>query len=163
MTSENDPSATPAGANPPSTEPIVGVPLVAAPPPSASTVSTEPTTPPVTPPAGSRPTPEPQAEPTKPEESDEGGSKAKTAAVVAGAAALANKVRQEAPKRLHQLRERRATGRRVIITEVDGHFLAIGPYKNEDEARQDAFKVGGNPHIAELVSEAAFFAPSDQQ
>jgi hypothetical protein len=93
---------------------------------------------------------------------DEGGSKAKAAALLAGAAALANKMRKEAPKAVHQLRERRIAGRCVIVTEVDGRFLAIGPYKDEESARQDSFKVGGTPHVAELMSESTFFAPAEQ-
>jgi len=92
---------------------------------------------------------------------EEGGGKVKAAAVVAGAAAIANKVRKEAPKVVNQLRERRVAGRCVIVTEVDGRFLAIGPYKNEDAARGDVFKVGGTPHVAELVSDTAFFAPPE--
>jgi hypothetical protein len=86
----------------------------------------------------------------------------KAAAIVASAAALANKARKEAPKVVNQLRERRVAGRCVIVTEVDGRFLAIGPYKNEDTARGDVFKVGGTPHIAELVTDTAFFAPPEQ-
>jgi hypothetical protein len=165
MTSETDQSTSPAGASRPSTEPIAGDPLLASTAPSAGPVAPPAATPPVAPPAASHPTSEREREPqpVEVEDSGEGGSKIKTAAVVAGAAALANKVRQEAPKVLHQLRERRITGRRVILTEVDGRFLAIGPYKNEDQARQDAFKVGGTPRIAELVPHTAFFAPPDQQ
>lgn len=82
--------------------------------------------------------------------------------MVAGAVAVANKVRKEAPKVVHQVRERRLAGRCVIVTEVDGQFLAIGPYKDEDSARKDAFKVGGTPHVAELRSDTAFFAPAEQ-
>jgi hypothetical protein len=90
---------------------------------------------------------------------DQGGGKVKAAAVVAGAAALANKVRQEAPKKIRQLREKRAAGRCVIVTEADGHYLAVGPYKDEDAARQALFKVGGTAHVAELLSTTAFFDP----
>src|SRR4051812_24446499 len=92
---------------------------------------------------------------------DDGGGKVKTAALLAGAAALANKVRQEAPKKVQQLREKRAAGRCVIVTEVDGRMLAIGPYKDEASAEPRAFKVGGAPRLVELVTDAAFFAPED--
>jgi len=92
-------------------------------------------------------------------EQDEGGSKLKTGALLAGAAALANKVRQEAPKKVQQIREKRAEGRYVIVTEVDGRMLAIGPYKDEASAEPQAFRVGGNPHVVELVTETAFFGP----
>jgi hypothetical protein len=108
-------------------------------------------------------TAEPQPQSDDVDSSGDGGSRVKTAAVVAGAAAVANKMRQQAPKLLHQLRERRLAGRHVIVTEVDGRFLAIGPYKNEDQARKDSFKVGGTPHVAELVPDDSFFAPPDRQ
>lgn len=89
------------------------------------------------------------------------GGKVKAAALLAGAAALANKVRQEAPKKVHELREKRVAGRCVILTEADGRALTIGPYKNAEAAQEDLFKVGGAPRVVELVSEAAFFAPHD--
>lgn len=103
---------------------------------------------------------EPTPAPSEQAEESEGG-KLKGAALLAGAAALANKVRQEAPKKVHELREKRAAGRCVILTEADGRALAIGPYKNDEAARQDVFKVGGAPRVVELVSEAAFFAPHE--
>jgi len=93
-------------------------------------------------------------------EHEEGGSKLKTGALLAGAAALATKVRQEAPKKVQQLREKRAEGRCVIVTEVDGRMLAIGPYKDEASAEPQAFKVGGVPRVVELVTDAAFFGPA---
>ena len=89
------------------------------------------------------------------------GGKVKAAALLAGAAALANKVRQEAPKKVLEMREKRVAGRCVILTEADGRSLAIGPYKNDDAARQDIFKVGGAPRVIELVSDTAFFAPHE--
>jgi hypothetical protein len=89
------------------------------------------------------------------------GSKLKTGALVAGAAAVANKVRHDAPKLVRQLREKRAAGQCVIVSETDGETLAIGPYKDADAARQDLFKVGGTPRIVELVSETSFFAARD--
>jgi hypothetical protein len=99
--------------------------------------------------------------PTEQTEPADGGSKAKTAVVLAGAAALANKVRHEAPKMLQQMREKRAAGRCVIVTEADDRALAIGPYKNEDAARHDLFKVGGTSRVVELMSDTVFFAPHD--
>ncbi len=141
-----------------STEPIAGDPLIIAPDPRQA-VEPSAVEPPVPEPA----TPAVDLPPVEPVPSTEdGGGKVKAAAVVAGAAALANKLRKEGPKVINQLRDRRLVGRCVIITEVDGRFLAIGPYKNEDAARGDAFKVGGTPHVAELVSETAYFAPPEQ-
>jgi hypothetical protein len=99
----------------------------------------------------------------RPDEHDEGGSKLKTGALLAGAAALANKVRHEAPRKVQQLREKRAEGRCVIVTEVDGRMLAIGPYKDEESAEPQAFKVGGTPRIVQLVTDAAFFAPAAER
>ena len=98
--------------------------------------------------------------PSPDEATEQGGGKLKAAAVVAGVAALANKLRQEAPKRVRQVRQKRAVGRCIILTEADGRYLAIGPYRSEDAARRDVFKVGGTPHVAELVSTAAYFNPS---
>jgi hypothetical protein len=92
-------------------------------------------------------------------EPDDGVSKLKTGALLAGAAALATKVRHEAPKKVQQIREKRAEGRCVIVTEVDGRMLAIGPYKDEASAEPQAFRVGGNPHVVELVTDSAFFGP----
>lgn len=109
----------------------------------------------------------PPVEPVEPapsatdEAGESEGGKVKAAALLAGAAALANKVRQEAPKKVHELREKRAAGRCVILTEADGRALAIGPYKNAEAAQEDLFKVGGAPRVVELVSETAFFAPHD--
>ena len=156
-----------------STEPIPGDPLIAdpdpldqtptmAPPVGAPVEPLAPVADPVvtsveTPVVTSVETPTVESAPSE----EEGGGKVKAAAVVAGAAAIANKVRKEAPKVVNQLRERRVAGRCVIVTEVDGRFLAIGPYKNEDAARGDVFKVGGTPHVAELVSDSAFFAPPE--
>jgi len=138
-------------------EPIVGDPLMRD--PAAEAVNALPIPPPSgTPVVGDV---DPSGVASVPEEGD-GGGKVKAAAMVAGAAALANKVRKEAPKVVSQLRERRVAGRCVIVTEVDGRFLAIGPYKNEDAARGDVFKVGGTPHMAELVTDTAFFAPPEQ-
>jgi hypothetical protein len=140
-----------------SKEPITGDPLIATPGPP-DTVEASTMAPPVAEPV--TPTVDPRAVEPAPSD-DDGGGKMKTAALVAGAAALANKVRKEAPKVVNQIRERRMAGRFVITTEVDGRFLAIGPYKDEDAARGDVFKVGGTAHVAELVSETSFFAPEE--
>lgn len=131
-------------------EPIAGDPLIIAPVVSDDgVVPVEPI-----PTAPLEPAQPPTEETTQP---DEGGSKVKTAALLAGAAALANKVRQEAPKKLEQIREKRAAGRCVIVTEADGQMLAIGPFKDDDAARQELFNVGGAPRVVELMSESAFF------
>jgi hypothetical protein len=131
-------------------EPIAGDPLIIAPVVSDDVVvPVEPI-----PTAPVEPAPPPTEEATQP---DEGGSKVKAAALLAGAAALANKVRREAPKKLQEIREKRAAGRCVIVTEADGQMLAIGPFKDDDAARQELFNVGGAPRVVELMSESAFF------
>ena len=107
-------------------------------------------------PSASSPTPVPTAQ----AEESEGG-KVKAAALLTGAAALANKVRQEAPKKVKQIREKRVAGRCVIVTEANDATLAIGPYKDEETAQKDLFKVGGTPRVVELVSETAFFRPRE--
>ena len=98
-----------------------------------------------------------------PEESGQGvGPKLKVAAVVAGAAALANKVRQEAPKKIREVREKRVAGRCVILTEVGGRPVVIGPYSDEQAARRDlAGGVAGAQQVVELQSRAAYFGSPD--
>ena len=140
-----------------STEPIAGDPLITAEP---SEIVDAPVVEPSDPAPGAPLLDPPVGEPAA--ATEDGGGKVKAAAVVAGAAALANKLRKEGPKVINQLRDRRLVGPCVIITEVDGRFLAIGPYKDEDAARADVFKVGGTPHVAELVSDTSFFAPPEQ-
>jgi hypothetical protein len=93
---------------------------------------------------------------------EEGGSKLKAGALIAGAAAVANKVRQEAPKQVQRLREKRAEGRCVIVTQVEGRWRAIGPYKDSQAAESDVFKVGGDAHVVELVTDAAFFGTTEE-
>ena len=93
------------------------------------------------------------------EESEQGvGGKVKAAALVAGAAALANKVRQKAPEKVQEIRQKRAAGRCVILTELDDRTVAIGPYSNDQAARQDIAKVTGAPRVIELVPQQAYFA-----
>ena len=95
----------------------------------------------------------------QPEESERGaGGKVKVAALLAGAAALANKVRQKAPEKVQEIRQKRAAGRCVILTELDGRMAAIGPYSNDQAARQDIAKVTGAPRVIELVPQKAYFA-----
>jgi hypothetical protein len=143
-------------------EPVAGVPLIVPPVGSEDVAaSVEPDVLAGTPSATPAP-PMPTEQPEQKEEQDEdGGGKMKAAALLAGAAALANKVRQEAPKKVQEIREKRVAGRCVILTEADGRSLAIGPYKNDEAAREDIFKVGGTPRVIELVSETAFFAPHE--
>ena len=92
------------------------------------------------------------------EESEQGaGSKVKTAALVAGAAALANKVRQKAPEKVQEIRQKRVAGRCVILTDLGGRAVAIGPYRSDQAARQDVVKVPGGPRVVELMSQKAYF------
>lgn len=149
-------------------EPIVGEPLLSPPDVTDHGAAVVEPVDPITPvetltggAASSAPTPPPGEHDikTRDDAADEGSSsKIKAAALVAGVAAIANKVRQEAPKKVQEFRQRRAVGRCIIVTEADGRYLAIGPYKDAEAANQDIFKVGGNPHVAELMSDTDFFA-----
>jgi len=82
-------------------------------------------------------------------------------AVLTGAATLVSKVRAETPKKIREAREKRVAGRRVILTEVDGRQVAIGPYSNDQAAHQDKAKVTGAPQVIELRSKTAYFGTGD--
>jgi hypothetical protein len=98
-----------------------------------------------------------------------GGAKAKVTALVRGAAALAKKVGKAVAGRsvaggrvvagrARTIREKRDRGRCVIVTEIGGRPVAIGPYRDEQAARQDAARVPGAAQVAQLTSGAAYFA-----
>ena len=89
------------------------------------------------------------------------GGNVKAAALLAGAAALANKVRQEAPKRVQEFREKRLAGRCVVLTEVDGREVAIGPYGDEVAARQAVATMTGTTRVVRLVSPNTTPLPGD--
>ena len=147
-----DPSvAEPALTEPALTEPVVTDPVVAGP---DSAPDLAPTT--------SGPTPLPPEAPdhTEPaEQSDPGvGGKAKAAALLAGAAALANKVRQEAPKKVREIRQKRVAGRYVLVTGAPRE-VAVGPYPDEEAARQDLVNFAEVPRVVELLSQPAYHGP----
>jgi hypothetical protein len=89
------------------------------------------------------------------------GTKVTAAALIAGAAALANKVRKEAPKKAREAREKRVAGRCIILTEVNGRPVALGPYRDEQAARQDLTRATGAPQVLELKSQTAYFGSPD--
>jgi hypothetical protein len=89
------------------------------------------------------------------------GAKVKAAALVAGAATLLNKLRKEAPKKAREVREKRVAGRCILLTEMAGHPVAIGPYRDEQAARHDLTRVTGAPQVLELKSQAAYFGTPD--
>jgi len=89
------------------------------------------------------------------------GTKVTAAALIAGAAALANKVRKEAPKKAREAREKRVAGRCIILTEVNGRPVALGPYRDEQAARQDLTRATGAPQVLELKSHTAYFGSPD--
>jgi hypothetical protein len=89
------------------------------------------------------------------------GAKVKAAALVAGAATLLNKLRKEAPKKAREVREKRVAGRCILLTEVAGRPVAIGPYRDEQAARHDLTRVTGAPQVLELKSQAAYFGTPD--
>ena len=91
------------------------------------------------------------------------GTKITAAALVAGAAALANKVRKEAPKKAREVREKRVAGRCIILTEISGRPVALGPYRDEQAARQDLTRVAGAPQVLELKSQTAHFGSPNSE
>ena len=84
-------------------------------------------------------------------------AKAKATALLAGVTAIVDKVREEAPKKVQQILEKRAAGRCVILTEQDGRTVAVGPYADREAAQADSSKVGSDARVVELVPESAFF------
>lgn len=119
-----------------------------APPDRVPTATSEPT--PLTPEAPAR------TEPAGQSDQDSGGGKVKAAALLAGATALANKVRQEAPKKVKEIREKRVAGRCVLLTNLADREVAIGPYPDEQAARMDLVNFAGVPRVVELVSQASY-------
>ena len=91
------------------------------------------------------------------------GTKITAAALVAGAAALANKVRKEAPKKAREVREKHVAGRCIILTEINGRPVALGPYRDEQAARQDLTRVAGVPQVLELKSQTAHFGSPNSE
>lgn len=87
----------------------------------------------------------------------------KVTALLTGAAALADKVRTEAPKKIREAREKRVAGQCVILTEVDGEAVAVGPYRNDHAARLDMARVSGSPRVAPLLSHTAYFDTQDDE
>lgn len=150
---DNDPVATgPAeSATPP--EPLTSSPTAASAPEPAPTPASAPISP-------ATPTPEGRTD-----QAEEYGWRAgqKVTALLTGAAALANKVRSEAPTKIREAREKRLAGHRVILTEVDGRAVAVGPYRNDQAAHQDIAKVSGAPRVVELLSPTAHFATKDAE
>jgi hypothetical protein len=156
MTVPRDPQ-NPAYNDPPSAEPTVAA-------RNTQPVSTGPTAAPASRSMVSpAPTNSPESAPRRTGEGTESGSGAKvtTAALIAGAAALANKLRKEAPKKAREVREKRVAGRCIILTEVSGRPVALGPYRDEQAARQDLTRVTGTPQVLELKSHAAYFGSPD--
>lgn len=80
------------------------------------------------------------------------------AAFLASAVALANKVRQTAPKKLQELRENLTAGRFVIVTEAHGRTVAVDPYRDAVAASDSAGKLPGKPTAVRLMSEDSFLA-----
>jgi len=156
MTIPNDPRNSAYG-DPPRTEPAVTT-------RNTPPVSTGPAAAPTGRPAFS-PTPAttPGSAPRRTGEGTESGSgtKVTAAALIAGAAALANKLRKEAPKKAREVREKRIAGRCIILTEVSGRPVALGPYRDEQAAREDLTRVTGAPQVLELKSHAAYFGSPD--
>jgi hypothetical protein len=142
---QSPPDAGPAAAAPPE-------PVTAAPPAAPASEPAPPPTGPGTPAPGNRAV-----------EAEEPARRAgqKVTALLTGAAALANKVRSEAPKKIREAREKHAAGHCVILTEVDGRAVAVGPYRNDQAAHEDAARVGGAPRVVELLTRTTYFGTED--
>lgn len=82
-------------------------------------------------------------------------------ALLAGAATLADKVRTEVPKRIREARENRVAGHCVIVTEVDGRQVVIGPYRDDHAAHLDTARVAGTAYVVALSSPTTYFATGD--
>jgi hypothetical protein len=93
-----------------------------------------------------------------PWESSGRSNKEKASALFAKAAALAGKLREETPKKVHELQEKRAAGRCVIVSEVGGRRVAVGPYPTAELARQalgpQATTASGE--VVDLLTPAAY-------
>jgi hypothetical protein len=154
MTVPRDPQ-NPARSNAPSTDPTSTM-------RNTQSVATGPTAAPAsTFTASPAPATTPRSAPPRTGEGTESGSGTKitAAALLAGAAALANKVRKEAPKKAREVREKRVAGRCIILTEISGRPVALGPYRDEQAARQDLTRAAGAPQVFELKSPTAYFGP----
>jgi hypothetical protein len=123
----------------------------------------EPPTPPEQAPSPISPATPPTPARTEPAEEPGRRTGQTVTALLAGVGTLANKVRTAAPKKVREAREKRVAGRRVILTEVDGRQVAIGPYSNDAAARQDTVRVSGAPHVVELLSQTAYFGTQDSE
>jgi hypothetical protein len=93
---------------------------------------------------------------------DHRGGKVKAAGLIAAATALAGKLRTEVPKKVVDVREKRAVGQHVVMTELRGRVVAVGPYRNSSEAQAVTRRMAGTPTAVELVSERAFFSTSGE-
>lgn len=125
----------------PEPEPVP-TPIAVAPPAQAVTLATD--------------SVEPRNEPAKRSDTESNSGKVKAAAVLAAAAALTNKVRQKAPEMLRDIRDKRAAGKCVLITERDGVKVAVGPFADKSNAEMNASKVAGVATVVPLISEDAF-------
>jgi poly-gamma-glutamate capsule biosynthesis protein CapA/YwtB (metallophosphatase superfamily) len=94
-------------------------------------------------------------------DSSGGGSKAKKAAFVAAATAFANKMRQEGPKKVREIREKRAAGRHVIVADIGGRTVAVGPFPGGEDARRTAEKLSATTRVVELVPPSTYIPSAD--
>jgi hypothetical protein len=98
-----------------------------------------------------------------------GGAKSKIAAPVRSAATLARKAGRTVvgrgaaggravAGRARTMREKRVARRCVIVTESSGRPVVIGPYRDEEAAREDVARVPGAARVAHLKSATVYFA-----
>ncbi len=97
------------------------------------------------------------------ESSQPGGAKRKLAALAAGATTLAKKIRKAGPKKVRDVRVRRTADQCVILTEVAGRPVAVGPYRHAHAAQKDATRIEA-AQVVELKSPAVHFTtPADKE
>ena len=103
-----------------------------------------------------------------------GGAKSKITAGVRSVATLARKVGRAVAGRgaeggravagrARTMREKRVARRCVIVTESSGRPVVIGPYRDEEAARQDVARVPGAAQVAQLKSGTAYFAETETE
>jgi hypothetical protein len=129
----------------------------AGPSPTAQTSDTAPPpTPAEAPPTPTAPVADEQVGTEAPQR---GGIKGRLAALGASVASLAKRVYKGGTKKPRVVRRKRTTNRCVILTEVFGRPVAIGPYRNEQAARKDLARTHGQ-QVVELKTAAKHLAAS---
>ena len=86
------------------------------------------------------------------------GPKATASALLAGVGSALGRLRRDVPRAVQELQERRTAGRCVLLAQLDGRDVAIGPFAGEAAAREVAQELAaaGSTRIVEVLRPAAF-------